>query len=303
MKPRIIITDKLHERAVSLAEEFAEVDEKLNLTPQKLSEEIAGYDAIIIRSGTKLTKEIIEKSSLKAIGRAGVGLDNVDLKACAEKNIKVFNSPESSTISVAEHSIGLMLSFIRNTCKGHASLKEGRWDRKKYLGNEVYGKTLGVIGFGRIGREVALRAKSFGMNVCVYDPHITSEDAREFGCTHSGLTKLLNSADIVTLHVPATDETKNLINKETLSQMKKDAFLVNTSRGAVVDEDALYQTLKDGNIKGAALDVFQNEPPKDSPLLGLENVVLTPHLAASTQEAQINAGTVVVEKIRNHLMN
>lgn len=301
MKPKIIITDKIHDKAIELAESFAQVDLKTGLSPEQLVEEVPGYDAIVIRSGTRITREVVEAGGLKAVGRAGVGLDNVDLQACRENDVEVFNSPEASTISVAEHAIGLMISLLRNIPRGEATLRKGLWERKKLGGSELYGKTLGVVGFGRIGREVAVRARAFGMNVIVADPAITSEDAREYNAQLVESERLFRESDVITLHVPSIPATKNMVDSQMLSLMKDSAVLVNTARGAVVDEQALVKHLQQGAIKGAALDVYQNEPPEGSPLLELENVVLTPHLAASTEEAQINAGTVVVEKIKNHL--
>ncbi len=297
MKPRILISDKLHEDAVALAREFADVDVEIGLTPEMLIQKIKGYDAIIVRSSTKVTKEVIDASTLKIIGRAGVGLDNVDVTAARARGIEIVNSPESSTVSVAEHAIGLMIATLRNVPQADKSMRAGQWDRKKFSGNELYGKILGLIGFGRIGREVALRAKAFGMKILASDPAITSEDAKEFGAEFVALEELLRRSDVVSLHVPATDATRGMMNAERLKLMKPTAVVINTARGVVIDEAALYDALKNGTIKAAGLDVYAKEPPVDSPLMQLENIVLTPHLASGTSEAQKSAGTVVVEKV------
>lgn len=302
MKPKILAASKIHDKAVEKAREFADIDVKPGLTEDELAGAIGDYDAIIVRSKPKVTeKMILAGKKLKVIGRAGVGLDNIDLKAAEKARIQVVNSPEASTISVAEHAVGLMLAVMRKTHKAERSLREGKWERKSFVGNELYGKTLGLIGFGRIGREVAMRAKSFGMEVIAYDPALTSEDMREYNAEYAELDELLKRADVVSLHVPAIPATKDLINWERLKMMKPTAVLVNTSRGHAVDEEALHKVLKANGIAGAALDVYKNEPPEGSPLLGLDNILAVPHLGANTDEAQINAGTVVVEKIKHIL--
>ncbi len=299
MTPKILISDKIHDKAIEEAKSFAEVDLEFNLTPEELINKIGDYDALIVRSKTKVTREVIEAGKLKIIGRAGVGLDNIDLDATKEKNIKVVNSPEASTLSVAELAIGSLIALMRKIPHGHLSLTEGKWERSKFTGTELYGKTIGIIGFGRIGRETANRARAFGMNVLVYDPHITVEDARESNAELVELDDLVGTSDVISLHLPLTKNTRDLINREMISMMKQNAVIVNIARGGIINEKALYEALRDGRIKGAVLDVYESEPPTESPLLELDNVVLTPHLGASTEEAQINAGKVVVEKIRN----
>jgi len=302
MKPKILITDKIHKSAVDEARKFADVTTDFGASEEKIINEIPNYDALIVRSGTKVTKKIIEASNLKVIGRAGVGLDNIDLAAAKEKGVEVVNAPESLTIAVAELTFGLMISLMRNIVKGDKSLRERKWDRSKFMGNELYGKTIGVVGFGRIGREVADRANAFGMKVLAYDPYMTVEDARESNATLTGeLDELLKVSDVVSVHAPLNPETKHLINKEKLKLMKNSAMLVNLARGGLVDTSALIDALKNGEIASAALDVFETEPLGDSPLLELNNVVLTPHLGASSAEAQVIAGTIVVEKIKNIL--
>jgi D-3-phosphoglycerate dehydrogenase len=302
MKPRILAASKIHDSALSKAREFADVDVKTGLGEDELVGVIAEYDAIMVRSKPNVTKAVIEAGKkLKVIGRAGVGLDNVDLAAAKAKGVEVVNSPEASSISVAEHAIGLMISLLRHVPKAERSLRDGRWERKSFVGNELCGKTLGLVGFGRIGREVAMRAQAFGMKIIAADPNITSEDTREYNAELVELANLLKTADVVSLHVPAIPATRDMINGKRLALMKPTAVLVNTSRGHAIDEEALHKVLSTGKIAGAALDVYKNEPPEGSPLLGLDNIIVVPHLGANTDEAQINAGTVVVEKIKHHL--
>lgn len=301
-KPKILIADKIHADAINEAKEFADVICDFEITPENLLTKIKEYDAVIVRSRSKITKDIIEASegNLKAIARAGVGLDNIDLETAKEKNIPVFNAPESLTISVAEHTIGLMLAIARNTHHADRTMKQGQWNKKQYVGMELYGKTLGVIGFGRIGREVADRAYAFGMNVTAYDPFITIEDARESNAKLVELDELLQNSDFISLHMPATDETKGMINTEKLALMKPTAYLINTARGSIIDEQALTNALKEKKIAGAALDVFANEPPGETELTKLDNILLTPHLGSGTKDAQRTAGTIVAEKLKQH---
>lgn len=299
MKPKILITDRIHEIAIKEAEKFADVDVDIGCSHENLLKKISKYDALIVRSSTKVTKDVILGSNLGIIGRAGVGLDNIDVDAATKKGIKIVNSPEAPTIAVAELVIGSIIALMRNIVPADRTMREGRWEKNIFTGNELYGKTLGIIGFGRIGKEVAIRARAFGIKIIIYDPHITSEDAREFNGEQVELNTLLNNSDIITLHVPLIEKTKNLINEDRLKLMKKSAILVNAARGGIIDENALYSALKERRINGAALDVFESEPPVGNPLLKLENVLLTPHLGASTEESQMNAGTIVVEKIRN----
>lgn len=299
MRPKILVTDRIHDVALEEARKFADVDVVLGLKPEELAKRIQPYDALIVRSETKVTREVIENSNLKIIGRAGVGLDNIDVEAAKEKGIAVVNSPEASTIAVAELVMGSLIALLRHIPHAHHSMKECKWERSRFMGMELYGKKLGIIGFGRIGREVADRANAFGMRVQVYDPMITIEDARESNCELVELDELLKTSDIVTLHVPLTPETRNMINEEKLRLMKKNAVLVNIARGGIVDEKALKKALEEKRLRGAVLDVYCEEPPRENIFKDLDNVITLPHLGASTNEAQINAGTVVVEKIRN----
>ncbi|AEH07529.1 phosphoglycerate dehydrogenase [Methanothermococcus okinawensis] len=296
--PKILITDAIHEDAVEILKNVGDVEIATGLTPEELKEKIKDADAIVIRSGTKLTKEIIDVAKkLKVIARAGVGVDNVDLQAATEKGIIVVNSPDASSVSVAELTIGFMLSAARNIPQATASLKRGEWDRKSFKGVELYSKTLGIIGLGRIGQQVAKRAKAFGMNIVGYDPYIPVEVAKNMGIKLMDVNELCKVSDFITLHVPLTPKTKHIIGKEQISLMKKNAIIVNCARGGLIDENALYEALKDKKIRSAALDVFEQEPPKNNPLLTLNNVIGTPHQGASTVEAQKSAGTIVAEQV------
>lgn len=297
MRPRVLVPDKLHGDAVKELGKFAEVDTDFEITPEDLLKRIHQYDGVVVRSRSKITREVIEAGKkLKAIGRAGVGLDNIDVEAAKAKGIEVYNAPESLTISVAELAIGLMIAISRHIPYADRAMRGGRWEKKKCVGMELYGKTLGLIGFGRIGREVSLRAHALGMKVLAYDPAITVEDTREYNAELVDLDRLLSHSDIVSLHIPANDKTKGFMNKERLGRMKKNAYLVNTARGAVVDEKALVDALKNGVIKGAALDVFEKEPLEGSELVCLDNVILTPHIASGTEDAQRTAGMIVAER-------
>ncbi len=299
---RVHINDPLDQEAINLLTSKAELKvTSEHLEKDKLLQMIPEVEVLVVRSATKVTREIIEKGTkLKIIGRAGVGLDNIDVAAAKERNITVLNTPGASAISVAELTFGLMLSAARHIARGTIDLKAGLWTKKELEGVELYGKTLGIIGLGVIGREVAKRAAAFGMNVIAYDPYVTS---CEFAKMVS-LDELLAKADFVTLHVPLTQETKYLINKENLAKMKNGVIVVNASRGGVIDEEALYQALLSKKVYAAALDVFEVEPPQDElrrKLLQLPNVVATPHIGASTIEAQERVGKELVERILKEL--
>lgn len=300
MKPKIIVTDKIHASAVDIMRQFADVDVELDLSKDELIEKIPKYQGIAVRSSTKVTGDVISAGgNLKIIARAGVGLDNIDLEAAGKRDIKVVNAPESLTLAVCELVFGLLLSLVRNIASADRSMRQNRWEKSRFLGTELYGKTMGLVGFGRIGREVALRARAFGMSTLVYDPYITDEDAEEFYAKMVQVDELLKNSDFVSLHTPLTEKTEKFMNSEKISLMKKTAVLINTSRGGVVDQGALIEALKKGKIAGAALDVYETEPPGESELYGMDNVVLTPHIGASSQEAQSKAGTIVAEKMRN----
>jgi D-3-phosphoglycerate dehydrogenase len=263
-----------------------------------LAETIGAYDAIVVRSATKVTAELIGRAdNLKVIGRAGVGIDNVDVEAATRRGIVVANAPESTVISAAEHTIGLLVALTRNIPQAHAALKQGRWERKAYGGVELADKTLGVLGFGRIGQQVARRAAGLGMRVVAYDPFVSPERFRELGVERvESEREVYAAADFLTLHLPLTDQTRGSINAKAFGRMRNGVRIVNAARGALVNEDDLLQALKSGKVGGAALDVFSTEP-YTGPLLELDNVVATPHLAASTEEAQDRAGVIIAEQV------
>ncbi len=263
-----------------------------------LSEAISRYDAIVIRSATKLTADVIDRAErLKVIGRAGVGIDNVDVDAATRRGIVVANAPESTVVSAAEHTIGLLVALSRNIPQAHAALKQGRWERKAYGGVELADKTLGVLGFGRIGQQVARRAAGLGMRVVAYDPFVAPDRFRELGVERVESTEDVYAAsDFLTLHLPLTDDTRRSVGADAFAHMKDGVRLVNAARGELIDEEALLEALRAGKVGGAALDVFSAEP-YSGPLLELDNVVATPHLAASTEEAQDRAGVIIAEQV------
>lgn len=297
---KVLVTDKLADEAIKMLKDNNFEVKYEELDHDSLLNEIAGYDALIVRSRTKVTADIVEKGAsgnLKVIGRAGIGVDNIDVKKATELGIKVVNAPTGSTISVAELAVAHMLALARSIPKADSSMKRGEWIKKQLKGVELYGKTLGLIGSGRIAQHVARIARGLGMNILVYSPHCTDEKAQKMGAKRATLEEVLKESDFVSLHIPKTEETYHLIDEEKLSLMKPTAYLINCARGGVVDEDALYRFLKEGKIAGAAIDVFEEEPPKGSKLLELENVILSPHIGASTKEAQIRAGTICVEQV------
>lgn len=298
----ILISDSIKEEGLQKLRERAEIDIKTDLTKEELKEEIRKYDAIIVRSGTKLDKETLKQpGNLKVIGRAGVGVDNIDISAATKKGIVVINAPEASTISVAEHTLGLLLSAARNIPKADRSIREKEWEKSKLTGEEVYGKTIGIFGLGRIGGEVARRAKKLGMDVLAYDPYISEKRAEELGAEITSKDEVLEKADFVTFHMPLTDETKGMIGEKEFKKMKKDAIILNVARGGIIDEESLFNALKNGQIKKAALDVFKNEPPFQSDLLELQNIVMTPHLGAATIEAQQNVAASIANQVIDSL--
>jgi D-3-phosphoglycerate dehydrogenase len=292
---RVLITEPIAEAGVELLRERFEVDIEPN---GDLADKIGVYDAIVIRSATKLTADVLERADrLKVIGRAGVGVDNVDIDAATRRGIVVANAPESTVVSAAEHTIGLLVALSRNIPQAHAALKQGRWERGRYGGIELEGKTLGVLGFGRIGQQVARRALGLGMRVVAYDPFVSKERFRELGAERVETPEeVYGAADFLTLHLPLTEETRSQIGKTALEQMRDGVRLINAARGELVDETALLEALQSGKVGAAALDVFSAEPYA-GPLLELDNVVVTPHLAASTEEAQDRAGLIVAEQV------
>ncbi len=294
-KPRVLVREEIAPAGVELLRERFEVDVDGG---SDLAERIGDYDAIVIRSATKLTADLIGRAHrLKVIGRAGVGVDNVDVEAATRRGIVVANAPESTVVSAAEHTIGLLVALSRNIPQAHAALKQGRWERRSWGGVELAGKTLGVLGFGRIGQQVARRAAGLGMRVVAYDPFVAPERFRELGIERlEAQEDVLAAAEFLTLHLPLTAETRGSIGAEALARMRGGVRIVNAARGELVDEDALLEALRSGQVAGAALDVFSTEP-YTGPLLELDSVVVTPHLAASTEEAQDRAGVIVAEQV------
>lgn len=302
-KMKVIIADQINEKGIKELEEVAEVVVDTSITQEELINKIKDFDAIIVRSRTKVTRAVIEAAEkLKIIARAGVGVDNVDVEAATERGIMVVNAPESTSVTVAEHAMGLILSLARKISIADMSVKEGKWDKSKFMGIELNGKTLGIIGLGRIGTQVSIRAKSFGMEILVYDPYVTEEAGAEIGVSVVDLDYLLRNSDVMTIHVPLTPETKHLISKAEFEIMKENAIIVNAARGGIINEEDLYDALTSGKIWGAGLDVFETEPPESSPLLELDNVVLTPHIGASTKEAQIDAAIIVANEVKKVFM-
>jgi D-3-phosphoglycerate dehydrogenase len=303
---RVLLTDEIASEGVRVLEESGEieVDARPGIGASELKSIIAGYDALVVRSRTKVTAELFEAARrLKVVGRAGVGLDNIDVEAAARRGIVVLNSPAGNVISAAEHTFALMLGVVRHIARADASLRRGEWDRSRFRGIELWGKTLGLVGAGRIGTEVAKRARAFGMRVIAYDPYLPAESAASAGIELVGLDVLLRTADVVSIHVPLTQETRRLIGAEELALMKPSAYLVNVARGGVVDESALARALAEGKLAGAALDVFEEEPvPPDHPLLRLENALVVPHLGAATREAQASSGIEVCRAVRDALL-
>ncbi len=295
---KILISDAVDKAAADLLKKEHDVVEA-EPSMEELKEMIGEYDAILLRSRTKLTGDIIAAGkNLKVIGRAGIGVDNIDLKAATEHGIIVVNAPGSNSLSVVELTIGHMISLARKLVEADRHVRSGQWNRKAFKGVELMGKTLGLIGFGRIGSEVARRAQVFGMDVITYDPYVNKKIADEMGVKVVETKEdVLKNADFISIHALLTDETRGMIAGPEFEIMKKSAYIINCARGGIVDEKALYEALKNGNIKGAALDVYENEPPAGSPLLELDNVVFTPHVGASTKEAQMRAGTVAAEQM------
>ena len=292
--PKIVIADSMENEVVEEIKKLGWVVYK----PAELVTEIEDAEVLIVRSATKVTEELITKApKLRIVARAGVGLDNVDVTACVKKNIKVINTPGASANAVAELAIGLMLSMLRNVQKAHMQMKNRVWDKTKLTGCEVAGKTLGVIGYGRIGGMVGEKAHALGMKIIAFDPHPREAEYVKF----VDLDALLKEADVITLHVALSEDTKNLINQENIAKMKNGVYLINTSRGEVVDEEALYHACKAGKIASAALDVYKQEPYTGK-LLELDNVCFTPHLGASTKEAQMRIGMELVEKLKKELV-
>jgi D-3-phosphoglycerate dehydrogenase len=297
---RVLVTEELSEAGLELLRKDFDVDVRTELATGDLASEIEPYDALIVRSQTKVTAEVLGAAEhLKVVARAGIGVDNVDVEAATRRGVMIVNAPQSNVVSAAEHTLALLLAQARNVPQANEDLKHGRWERSKWQGVELQGKTLGLLGLGRVGALVAARAVAFGMRVIAFDPYVTPDRAKEMSVdVMPTLESLLVQADFVTIHLPRTGDTEGLLGEHELSLMKPGARLVNTARGGIVDEDALAKAIADGRLAGAALDVFAEEPTTDSPLFSLPSTVVTPHLGASTIEAQDKAGVTVAEMVR-----
>lgn len=295
---RILVTEKIGAEGLAALQQAFDVDVRLDLTPDLLKELLPGYDALVVRSQTQVTGDVLAHgTNLRVVGRAGTGVDNIDVDAATRAGILVVNAPASNSIAVAELAIGLLLSMARQIPQAHASMQANKWDRGKFMGWEARGKTLGLLGFGRIGSEVARRARALEMNVLAYDPFISQERAQQLGVRAVDLDTLLRESDALSIHTPLIESTRNLLNAERLGQMKRAAVIINCARGGIIDEAALFEALERGQIGGAALDVWAKEPPKDNPLTTHPRVVALPHLGASTQEAQALTAADVAEGV------
>jgi len=301
---RILVSDTLSEAGLEKLTGVPGFDVVVNtkLTPEELRDVIKDFDALVIRSGTKVTAQVLENAAnLKVIGRAGIGLDNVDVEAASKRGIVVMNTPEGNVVTTAEHAIAMMLALTRNIPQASGSLKVGKWEKKRFQGKEVYHKVLGIIGVGRIGRIVADRAMGLKMKVIGYDPYINAEVIDNLGLEGVSFDDLLARADYITIHTPMTSETRNILNADAFRKMKPGVFIINCARGGIVNEADLHEAIKEGIVAGAALDVFSVEPPSGNPLLALDQVIATPHLGASTEEAQENVAIAVADQMVDFL--
>ncbi|MDF2440109.1 MAG: D-3-phosphoglycerate dehydrogenase / 2-oxoglutarate reductase [Abditibacteriota bacterium] len=297
--PDILICDAIAEDGLTILQRSGNVSVELGLTEAELIERAAHFDAIMVRSATKITRPVLEAATrLQIVGRAGVGVDNIDVEAATERGVIVVNSPGGNTLAAAEMTVTMILALMRRIVPAHASMARGEWKRSKFMGNQLYGKTLGVIGCGRIGIEVIKRMQSFGMKIVGFDPFLTTARAQQLNIEVATRDEVLRRADILTLHVHLTKDTRHTINAEAIAMMKDGAYIVNCARGGIIDELALADALNSGKLGGAGLDVFEQEPPPaDSPLLQLPNIVLAPHLGASTEEAQVEVAIDVAKQI------
>ena len=302
---KVLVSDNLAEKGIAVLRRTPglQVDVKTGMSADELISRIGEYDALLIRSATRVSADVIAAAdNLKVIGRAGVGVDNVDLAAASRRGVIVMNTPGGNTITTAEHTLSLLTSLARNIPQADDSLRRGRWDRKRYQGVELSGKVLGIIGLGRIGKEIAGRAQAMGMQVVAYDPLLSLEEARKLGVELLSLEQLYPLADFITVHTPLTEETRHLIDRRSIAKMKQGVRIINCARGGIVHERALYEAIVEGRVAGAALDVFEQEPPaSDNPLLGLEQVICTPHLGASTAEAQEKVAVAVARQVADFL--
>ncbi|MFZ5908267.1 MAG: phosphoglycerate dehydrogenase [Nitrospirota bacterium] len=302
---KVLVSDNISIKCVDILKNAGlRVDVRTGMSPDELKACIGEYHGLIIRSATKVTADIIEAAkNLKVIGRAGSGLDNVDKTAATKKGIVVMNTPGGNTITTAEHTIALLVSLARQIPQATMSMKSGKWEKKKFMGVELFNKTLGVIGIGNIGSQVAKRMQAFSMNIIAFDPFLSEEKAQEMGVEKVSLPDLFKRADFITVHTPLTPETRNLINKEVIKTMKPGVRIINCARGGIINEKDLYDALVEGKVAGAALDVLEKEPPENNPLLALDSVITTPHLGASTKEAQENVAIAVAEQVVDYLVH
>jgi D-3-phosphoglycerate dehydrogenase len=303
-KHKILISDPLSQKGLDYLRQHADVSDRAGITPEELIQEIPAYHALIVRGRTKVTQAVFDAgANLKAIGRAGVGVDNIDLEAARAAGVTVVNSPTATTVAVAEHAIALMLALVRRIPRADATMKAGQWEKKKLQGTELGGKTLGIIGMGRIGTKVAHIAEAFGMNTLGCDPHISDSDIQSRGAIPQCLEDTFTQADIITIHIPLLPETRGLIDANAIAQMKPGVLLISTARGGIIDEPALLAGLESGHVAGAALDVFEHEPPGQTDLIAHPHLIATPHIAAQTAEAQERAACYIAEEIINTLEN
>ncbi len=295
---RILVTDPLADEGLAILEESGDVEALPDLSEDELVQAIVGADALVVRSGTQVTERVIRAAdSLQIIARAGVGVDNIDIPAATACGILVVNCPAGNTVAAAEHTVALLLAVARNIPQAHAALKDGRWDRKRFMGRQVADKTLGIIGLGRIGLEVARRARGLQMQVLAYDPYLSAQRAEDVGAQICTLEELLQQADFVTIHSALTDETRGMIGAEQLALMKPQAIIINCARGGIISETALLDALNSGQLAGAALDVFEDGSRPNPDLVALDNVVVTPHLGASTSEAQVSVAVDAARQV------
>jgi D-3-phosphoglycerate dehydrogenase len=303
---KVLICDNLEKEGVALFSGKGRVKADVHATmpPSELKKKITNYEGFIVRSASKVTAEVIEAASrLKVIGRAGIGLDNIDVEAASRKGIVVMNTPGANAITTAEHAITLLLSLSRHIPQANASLKAGKWEKKKFMGTEIFNQTLGVIGFGNIGQVVVDRAKGLKMRAIVYDPFVSEDAMAKKGAEKVTLDQLLEQSDYISIHTPLNKETKNLLNKNTFQKMKKGVRIINCARGGIVNERDLFTAIKRGSVAGAALDVFEKEPPGDHPLFALDEVIATPHLGASTRQAQAKVAVAIATQVKDYLEN
>ncbi|MBI5633156.1 MAG: phosphoglycerate dehydrogenase [Nitrospirae bacterium] len=302
---KVLVSDNISAKGVEILKKAGlEVDVKTGMKPEELKACIGQYSGLVIRSATKVTAEIIEAATnLKVIGRAGSGLDNVDKAAASKKGIVVMNTPGGNTVTTAEHSIAMLFSVARMIPQATASMKAGRWEKKKFMGVELFNKTLGIVGLGAIGSQVAKKAQGLEMNIIAFDPFLSEEKAEAMGIKKGSLDEIFAESDFITIHSPLTPETKGLINAATIAKMKNGVRIINCARGGIVNEQDLYEAMKSGKVAAAALDVLEKEPPENNPLLTLDNLICTPHLGASTEEAQENVALAVAEQIADYLVH